>query len=581
MTLYEFVEITNKQILTKSGGLNNKWFRNDCEKLKNELPEWYRFLIENTEHLDVDNVNQRLHYLYNGLSEIPKCPVCDKQLKFLHFKIAYRETCSIRCSKQLNKYDYGKFRETLNKTKVTIFKEVNEWLSNPRDVGELDFEPFTNQFAWSKIPHHKNNMFYLLWKTKDIIELPSRVTNTKSLELPLRQYHYINDIKEIPKCKHCDNHARFYNGVKGYSETCNSYECERERNRESRRNTTRNKLQNNLVGYTITEGYVDRHTPIKIRHDECGHEFYYNCWNGSHVSHCFMCPVCYGGSSEESQIAEYLDELGIDYITNDKKILNGLELDVFIPKHNLAIEYDGLYWHSETVGKDKNYHLNKTKKCEEQGIQLLHVFSYEWNLKREIVKSIIASKLGIYHNKYYGRKCVVREIDTKTKNQFLEKNHIQGADKSKCKLGLYHDNELVSVMTFGKRSLGKGDSKLELIRFCNKLNCTVIGGASKLFNFFLNNYEVDSDITTYCDRRYSIGGFYDKLGFTYSHSSQPSYYYFRNDLEMINRNRMMKHKMSKMLEKFNPNLTEVENARNNKYNRIWDCGTHVYKYHIE
>jgi len=580
MNYVEFKHILEQQILTVKGGLKSSHTKNNYAKIKNEFPEWYEYVISNTQQLDTELIKEKIYCLYKGIEEIPKCPVCGNTIQFQHFMMPYRKVCSPQCAIKIREYNYSKFSDSISETNEKYLAIVNEWLSCPQETIVNEYVPYTNIIGLGYLLKNKSNLFYLLWKTKEVIKLPNNIQKPSDLEIKLRQYHLLNDIKEIPKCKFCGDNARFYNGNKGYSETCDSRECEKKRTRESRRNTTRNKLQNNLIGYTIIEGYTDRYTPIKIKHDECGHEFYYNCWNGSHVSHHFLCPNCYGGSSEESQVAEYLDELGVDYITNNKKILNGLELDVVIPKHNLAIEYDGLYWHSEASGKDKNYHLNKTKRCEEQGIQLLHVFSYEWNVKRDIVKSIIASKLGIYHNKYYGRKCVVKEIDTKTKNQFLEKNHIQGADKSKYKLGLYYDEELVSVMTFGKRSLGKGDSKLELIRFCNKLNCTVIGGASKLFKYFLGNYEVECDITTYCDRRYSVGGFYDKLGFTYSHTSQPSYYYFRNDLEMINRNRMMKHKMSAILENFDSNLTEVENARNNKYNRIWDCGTHVYKYHI-
>jgi hypothetical protein len=107
--------------------------------------------------------------------------------------------------------------------------------------------------------------------------------------------------------------------------------------------------------------------------------------------------------------------------------------------------------------------------------------------KQEIVKSIILSKLGIFKERIYARKCIVKEIDNKSKNDFLNKNHIQGQDISKYKLGLFYNDELVSVMTFGQRNI-TGKSSFELIRFCSKLNTQIIGGASKLFQYFIKNY---------------------------------------------------------------------------------------------
>ena len=253
--------------------------------------------------------------------------------------------------------------------------------------------------------------------------------------------------------------------------------------------------------------------------------------------------------------------------------------DIYIPEKKIAIEYDGVYWHSERMKPDRKYHLNKTNLCEEQGVQLLHIFESEWLNKPDIVKSVILSKLGIFDRRYFARKCSIKEIDPKTKNKFLNENHLQGDDNSSTKLGLFFENELVCVMTFGKRKITGGLPQMEMIRFCNKQNVQVVGGASKLFKHFINNYEF-SNIVTYADRRYSNGEFYKKLGFDFKHVSSPNYWYFHynDDMTLHHRVSFQKHKLEEKLETFDPQLTEYQNMLNNGFNRIWDCGNFVFEF---
>ena len=118
--------------------------------------------------------------------------------------------------------------------------------------------------------------------------------------------------------------------------------------------------------------------------------------------------------------------------------------------------------------------------CNSNGIQLFHICEDDWIYKQNIIKSMILNKLGKSSNKIYARKTEVKEvIDNKLVREFLDNNHIQGFVGSKIKLGLFYKDELVSLMTFSKRTFMKNED-YELVRFCNKLNTNVIGGASKL-----------------------------------------------------------------------------------------------------
>lgn len=256
-----------------------------------------------------------------------------------------------------------------------------------------------------------------------------------------------------------------------------------------------------------------------------------------------------------------------DATFNDRSILEGKELDIVYK--NLAIEYNGLFWHSEArVGK--YYHLEKTEKAFQKGYKLIHIFENEWLYKRSIVESRINNLLN-RSTKLYARKC---NILTDIPKDFLELNHIQGNAAASVRLGLEYNNEVVAVMTFSKSRFSK-KYEWELVRFCNKLNIIVVGGASKLLKYFERTYNPKS-IVTYADRRWSGGELYETLGFEFSHASEPNYWYFKKNPILESRIKYQKHKLKDILEDFDSTLTEVENMYNNGYNRIFDCGNLVF-----
>ena len=280
-------------------------------------------------------------------------------------------------------------------------------------------------------------------------------------------------------------------------------------------------------------------------------------------------------SVAETEIHDYITSLGLE-VKRDRTILKGQELDIFIPNLNVAVEYDGLYWHNELY-KDKDYHLKKTEKCLENGVHLIHIFEDEWRDKRDVVKSILRNALNKTRFTLFARKCTLKEVNTKDARQFLEENHLQGGVNSKYRYGLYYDGELVSLMTFGshRKALGRDteEGEYELLRFCNKLNMRIIGGASRLFKHFIKIVNPKS-VISYADRRWSVGGLYEKLGFTHDHDSQPGYYYVIQG-KRINRFNLRK---SVLVEKCNcpPDMSEHEFCKSKKWYRIYDCGAACY-----
>ena len=291
------------------------------------------------------------------------------------------------------------------------------------------------------------------------------------------------------------------------------------------------------------------------------------------------CPHCGNNISKmEDEICQFLEELNVEYERNNRTILDGSEIDILIPSKSLGIEYDGLKWHSEEF-KPNNYHINKTEECCKNGIRLIHIYEDEWLNKKEIIKDKIMSALGKTPNKIYARQCKIDIPSEEEKRNFLNKTHIQGNIPDSVKLGLYYQNELIAVMTFGKLRLplghkNGGEGKYELLRYSTKLNTSVIGGASKLFKYFVDNYSPE-EIISYCDRRFSVGNMYEKLGLSLDHISQPNYYYVIGN----NRNNRFRFRKSELVkEGYDETKSEHEIMLEREIYRIYDCGNLVYKW---
>jgi hypothetical protein len=290
-------------------------------------------------------------------------------------------------------------------------------------------------------------------------------------------------------------------------------------------------------------------------------------------------PVTSSSSRPELEVLEYVKSIyDGEVIHGDRIVLKPKELDIYIPGRNFAIEFNGTYFHSADEESDKEmaaYHLNKTKGCEHQGINLMYVWEYDWNnvLKQKIIKSMIRSKLGL-SKRIYARETEVREVSSVVAKQFLTMNHLQGESISKVNLGLYYQGDLVALMTFGKPRFNK-NYEWELLRFCSLLDTNVVGGASKLLKHFRKNHI--GSIISYANREHSAGKLYEALGFSLINESQSNYQWMKGNT-LLKRYATQKHKLPKLLnESFDPLKTESENMFHNGYRRIWDCGNLVYE----
>jgi len=339
------------------------------------------------------------------------------------------------------------------------------------------------------------------------------------------------------------------------------------------------RLKGTVIPLFSEKDYIgtDYNTLYKFKCCICNNEFEDTLYSGN-IPRCLVCyPYNKFKSKIEIDISEFLQSNNIKCISHDRAILNGNEIDILIPDKKFGIEVDGILWHSELFGKkDRLYHLAKTNASKLKNVDLIHVWDWEWINKGDIIKSIITNRCGS-NNRIFARKCGVVDLSEDEKSNFLCNNHIQGNDRSSVRLGLLYNSELVSVMTFSKSRYDK-KYEWELTRFCNILNTSIIGGASKLFSYFLKKYNPKS-IVSYSDRRFFTGTVYIALGMKLVDTTIPGYHYFhKNNCVPINRLHFQKHKLKSILKSFDSNLTEWQNMQLNGYDRIWDCGNLKYEW---
>ena len=290
----------------------------------------------------------------------------------------------------------------------------------------------------------------------------------------------------------------------------------------------------------------------------------------------------------ESDVYEFLSSIRPDLFIrrNVRNVLPNRELDIYIPELKLAIECNPTYTHNSSYpsfGETDNilpysYHKEKTDMCEKQGIFLFHIFGYEWEHKRVIIESMLQNLLNCNTSKLFARKLNIMEVNSKDASIFLEENHRQGKAGSRIRLGLYNNDELVSLMTFGKmrHTVGRqNEAEWELIRFCNKLSTSVVGGASKLFRYFISMYHPQS-ILSFSDRAHTKGNLYRILGFHNIRTGDPSYVWVNTDDDKAyHRMNAQKRNIQKFLHDYDIDMSKSEKQIMEEHNfcQVFDSGT--------
>lgn len=327
--------------------------------------------------------------------------------------------------------------------------------------------------------------------------------------------------------------------------------------------------------------------PLRYKCKKCGKEHTVNSW--SYIRTC-----CGNTSNIEVVVIEMLNTMNVKYVTKDRQILLGKELDFYIPDQHLAIECNGMWWHSENHGTDKNYHLWKTDTCLNNGVTLLHFWESELLDKSDICYSMISSRLGIVKHKYRASDLRFTQVDISVSNKFMEDNHIQGKIRGVRYAFALVDklDNIISCIQFTNRRAIFGysetdDNVIELARYSSVLNSKVYGGFTKLIQNSIPILKENGKtvIETYCDRRFSPDAsktVYARYGFILLEQTKPSYWYCDNE--------GMKHRFTytkkALVELFHDQIEDIENksedtiAKEAGIFKLWDCGQFKFKLEI-
>ena len=554
-------------------------------------------------------------YLYESDIVIPKC-YCGSILKFIDMKSGYREFCSKTCMYNSSSIK-EKRKETCiikygvdNPSKLDLFKEkvkitnninygvdyplqssvivnknkkyfMNKYgVDNPSKLKETREKASNTMMDKYGVKHAMLNKdikekLSLYFMDKYGVDNPSKLKETreKASNTMFNRYGFKHALqnKDILNKVFLTNISKY--GFKSYTST-NKY-------KESIRDSInyKNTLIVNNDRYELIDSNISEY---KILCKSCESEFSIQrqLWRRRDIQKIEIClncnPIVSGVSVSEKDLLNFITEnYKGEIIANHR---DKYEIDIYLPELKIGFEYNGLYWHSE-LNKSKNYQFDKNKYFSDGGINIVNIWEDDWNNKKDIVKSMILNKIG-NSNRIFARKCVIKEVDNKFVRYFLVDNHIQGFVGSKIKLGLFHNGELVSLMTFGglRKSLGQNskENDYELLRFCNKLNTSVIGGASKLFKHFTRNYN-PNNIMTYSLNCHSDGNLYKKLNFDYIKETGVNYFWVKNSI----RSHRFNFRKDKLVSQgFDKNKTEVEIMYDRGYYRIFDSGSKKWEINI-
>ena len=556
--------ITFKNNLDKSGKMYRKIY------LKNHYLEIYEDIINyiNNYNLGKLTFKQQVYHWFNKIEEYKLC-YCGKSVKFKNSTIGYYEYCSKKCMDNSEKVKNKRYK------------------TNIKNFGTKT--PSENKMIREKIIKTNNDRYGAnspllnkLIKDKSIETLK----NNYGVDNPLKSKEIFNKVKDtLMKKYNVDNPKKDKNindkikktmlkkyGVEYALQNCGIKKRAQEKQMLTLANNIRKyydydiiKIDNTNKKYTMM---CDNNHVFDISY------VLLNSRRRTNTVICTECnPVNKSISGLEIQLEIFIKENYDNTILLNNRDIIEKELDIYLPDLKLAFEFNGLWWHNE-LNKSNDYHSEKTKMCEKNDIQLIHIWEDDWIHKQNIVKSMIINKLNLTPNKIYARKTKVKEIkDNKLVRKFLKENHIQGFVGSKIKLGLFFDDEIVSLMTFGRKrkalnDKSKNDEEWELSRFCNRLNTNIVGGASKLFKYFINNYN-PIEIITYADKGYSNGKLYDTLGFDFLYENKPGYHYI---VDKIRKHRFSYRKRFLIKKGFDPNKTEHEIMLERKIYRIYDSG---------
>jgi hypothetical protein len=511
-------------IFKTTSGLSEKWL------LANHK-DYYENIHDLIKETDI-TLSERIYLYQSGLMEVPNCLNCNNKVKFIKFSKGYRKFCSKKCSAIFSHKNVNiKYKRIKKLLECNSNKEMREQMTKSANK--------TKELFGSE-------------KKKSIIEKRNATNIEKYGNINVSNVDYLNLNKS-------DKISKVL------------------------KNVFKEKLISNIdniIGYK----YISSdHEDIEIFHEDCNLSFKIKRYlftqrKNLEKTICTICNTTENKSNFEDNVLKYIQSNYSGLIKNNTMFEKKYEIDIYLPELKIGIECNGLYWHSE-IYKEKNYHVDKMSFFKERDIRIINIWEDDWYLKDEIIKNRILYFLNKINNKKFARKCVIKYTNNKISKEFLNKNHIQGSCLSEINIGLYDNEELISLMTFGKlrKNLGQKhiENNYELLRFCNKIGVSNVGAFSRLLNFFIKNNS-PKKIISYCDASFNKGETYEAQKFKFIKQTIPNYFWV-NKNECLRLNRWGFRKDILVKQGYDKTKTEIEIMHERGYYRIFDCGSYLYE----
>lgn len=524
------------------------------------------------------NFAEKIFKKLNDIEITPTCVRCDREVKFNSFSIGYNKFCSIRCSALDKKINATESRLCINCGNTFSIRKSNDVKTCSETCRRVYLKSDTHKHA---VITAQKNTILSKYGVDHISKIPGHGAKVKATKLAkYGDSNWVNSAKGMQTKLRKYGNANYNNQKKAKETLTHKYGVDNYSKTKTFKDAHLSKVLERLPRQYIPMFDSIKYSGVsgsryKFKCTECNSIFEDYLDNG-HQPVCRQCYPMKSVSSIEDELTEYINSLysGV-MVRNTRTIISPRELDIYLPDLKLAIELNGVYFHTEVSGgKDKRYHLQKTDDCVAMGIDLIHITDVEWQTKRDILKGMLKTKLGGELVRIFARNTELRDISYSEYGEFTEDNHLQGTAQASIRYGLYYDGELVSIMSFGKGRYEK--NCYELIRYCTRNDVTIVGGFGKLLRKFIHTHP-NHRLVSYCDRRYFNGKIYTDNGFTLVNTTVPGYEYVSKTGSIYGRTGFQKHKLPSILSEYDSNLSEWDNMRNNGWDRIWNCGNYKFE----
>ena len=268
----------------------------------------------------------------------------------------------------------------------------------------------------------------------------------------------------------------------------------------------------------------------------------------------------------EKQVLSFVqDNYSGQIVENSREIIrnpktgSGLELDIYLPDINVAIEFNGLYFHSDACRAEKEYHAIKSKLCDDLGIRLIHVYEDEWKYNNKKICQLLKAALNEVNGNICFKNYKIKEISNKEAKPFNELFHIHGHSSAQVTYGLFCNEELIQLMSFSKIKQNKdlnADNSWKIVRSYSESGSTALDGASMLFKYFIQEQNPDT-VDCYCDFNKFNGKSYESLGMQFSGYMPPEKYWIINNRRYVR-------------------APKNNNVQQKAYRAIWGSGSKKY-----